>query len=137
MSKRFTKSRKIRVAKIATRQFLVSYGSIGIKVLASCKLTPKQIESARTVIVRTCQRKGQIFIRTKARFSVSKKPLGVRMGGGKGAIDHYVDAVPCGTVIFELDNVQLDIAKKALEKASYKLGVQCAVVYRHFAKISS
>jgi large subunit ribosomal protein L16 len=136
MSKRFTKSRKIRVAKIATRQFLVTYGSIGVKVLASCKLTTQQIESARTVIVRTCQRKGQIFIRTKARFSVSKKPLGVRMGGGKGGIDHYVDAVPSGTVIFELDNVPLDLAKKALEKATYKLGVPCCVVYRHFAKIS-
>jgi large subunit ribosomal protein L16 len=123
MSKRFTKSRKVRVAKVATRQFLIAYGSIGIKVLSSCKLTTQQIESARTVIVRTCQRKGQIFIRTRAKFSVSKKPLGVRMGGGKGGIDHYVDNIP------------LDLAKKALEKASYKLGVPCLVVYRHFAKI--
>lgn len=136
MSKRFTKCRKVRVAKIATRQFLVAYGSIGVKVLDSCKLTTQQIESARTVIVRTCNRKGQIFIRTVARFSVSKKPLGVRMGGGKGAIDKHVDAVPKGTVIFELDNVPLDLAKRALEKASYKLGVPCSVVYRHFAKIS-
>ena len=135
MSKRFTKYRKIRVAKVATRQFLVNYGSIGVKVLESCKLTAQQIESARTVIVRTCNRKGQIFIRTRARFSVSKKPLGVRMGGGKGAIDRYVDAVPKGAVIFELDNVPLELAKVALEKASYKLGVSCSVVYRHFAKI--
>ena len=136
MSKRFTKFRKVRVSKIATKQFSVAYGSIGVKVMSSCKLTTQQIESARTVIIRTCARKGQMFIRTRAKFSVSKKPLGVRMGGGKGSIDHYVDAVPSGTVIFELDNVPLDLAKKALEKASYKLGVPCAVVYRRFAKIS-
>ncbi len=136
MSKGFVKFRKVRVAKIATRQFLVAYGSIGVKVLASCKLTTQQIESARTVIVRTCNRKGQIFIRARGKFSVSKKPLGVRMGGGKGGIDKYVDAVPKGAIIFELDNVPLDLAKKALEKATYKLGVPCSVVYRHFAKIS-
>lgn len=133
--KRFNKFRKVRVSAVATRRTLVSYGYIGLKVTSSCKLDVRQINAARMVITRTCNRKGKLIIRAVARFPVSKKPLEVRMGGGKGAVDTHVESVAAGAVIFELDNVPADVAKLALEKARYKLGVSCSVVYRHFAKI--
>jgi large subunit ribosomal protein L16 len=135
MVKRFAKYRKLRCGSVAGRGNLVSYGSIGLKVLTPGKITAQQIKAARMVITRTCSRKGKVVCRVNVFFPVSKKPLEVRMGGGKGGVDHHAARVRAGAVIFEIDNIDLEVAELALQKASYKLNIPCKVVKRKFANI--
>ena len=137
MSKRFTKYRKVRSDKFAwSRGAEFFSGIIGLKALKPGKITKKQIESARVVISRACGKKGRISIRKNIFFPVTKKPLEVRMGGGKGPIDNFVCRVKGGDLIFELDNVSNDVAVKALNKAMYKLNIPCEIAHRRFVSVS-
>ena len=99
-------------------------------------MTKKQLESARMVISRTCNRKVKLIIRVNTFFPVTKKSLGVRMGGGKGAIDHEVAVVKAGHVLFEVDNVSKELAIEALSKAAYKLNIKCKIVCRKFVHLN-
>ena len=136
MSLKFAKYRKVRSDGVACTGTTIEFGKVGLKALECGKITKKQIESARIVMVRACGKKGRLFIRKNVFFPVTKKPLEVRMGGGKGAIDTYVATVRKGSILFELDNVPLDVAVEAFKKASYKLNINCKVVFRRFADLS-
>lgn len=130
---KFRKFRKIRLRKVATSCNSVSFGSYGIKVNESIKVTAKQIEAVRKVVSRTLKRNGVLYIRIFPHLPVTKKPLAVRMGGGKGGVDTWIAQAPAGTIILEIDNVTKDMAIDALNRAKYKLSVDCSIVERKFA----
>jgi len=136
MAQNFSKFRKVIPYGVAVSGATVSYGKIGLKASSPGRITAKQIEAARMVITRACNRIVKLVIRIAATLPVSKKPLEVRMGGGKGPIELYVAAVSAGTILFELDNVPIKMGVDALTKASYKMPIDCKVVLRKFVKLS-
>jgi large subunit ribosomal protein L16 len=129
---KFRKFRKVRVSGHATVCNSVQLGSYGLKVLENVKITSKQIEAVRRVISRTLKRGGVLYIRIFPQLPVTKKPLAVRMGGGKGAVEFWVAPVNMGTVIMEVDNVSEELAIEALTKAKFKLSADCEIVKRRF-----
>ncbi len=115
--------------KEATNGFMLSSGDYGLKAIISGKINPKQIESARRVISKHIGGGGKIWIRIFPDTPVSKKPVDVRMGKGKGAVEDWVFKVSPGKVLFEIGgNVSKIVAYQALTKASFKLSIKCKVV---------
>lgn len=108
---------------VATRKTLLAYGSFGLKSLQGKWVTARQIESARRAMTRFIQRGGKIWIRIFPHRPVTLKGGEIRMGGGKGAVDHYVAFVKPGTVLFEIDGVTREQAQEAMRLASHKLSV--------------
>jgi len=131
---RKVKHRKIQrgdqIRGLAQRKNTVAFGDAGLKAMTANWVTSRQIESARRAMTHYVQRGGKIWIRIFPDKSVSHKGLGVRMGGGKGAVDHYVCPVKPGTVMFEIGGIAPAQAKRALQLASYKLPMPCKIVYR-------
>jgi len=115
---------------IAHRGSTVSFGSFGLKTLDSGRITSRQIESARIAMTRHMKREGQVWIRIFPDKPITSKPQEVRMGKGKGALDHYVAVVRPGRIMFELDGVTPTVAKEALRLAAQKLPVQTKFVTR-------
>lgn len=108
----------------------VHFGEFGIQVLDRGWLTGQQIEAARVVINRYFQRRGKVWIRVFPDKPISKKPAEVRMGKGKGAVDHWVAVVRPGRILFEVANVPKEMAQSALRLASAKLGIRTRFVER-------
>ena len=108
----------------------LSYGSFGLQAVEGAWITNRQIEAARICLARYTKRQGKIWIRIFPHLSMSKKPLEVRMGAGKGAPDHWVAVVKNGTILFEMDGIQEEQAREALRLASQKLPIKCKVVSR-------
>jgi large subunit ribosomal protein L16 len=96
----------------------------GIKALDSKFITSRQIEAARIAATRYMKREGQLWIKIFPDKPITKKPLEVRMGKGKGALDHYVAVVRPGRIMFEISGVPIDVAKEALRLAAQKLPVK-------------
>ena len=109
---------------VATRKTTVAFGAFGLKATTHGWITSRQIESARRAMTRYVSRGGKIWIRIFPHKPVTKKGSEVPMGSGKGAVDHYVAIVKPGTVLFEMDGVPEETAKRAMELAAYKLPVQ-------------
>jgi large subunit ribosomal protein L16 len=99
----------------------ISFGTFAIKAMESGRINSRQIESARKVITRSMKRAGKLWIRVFPHTPVTKKPAEVRMGKGKGSVDHYIFKIKPGRVIFELDGVDYDVAESCLTKAASKL----------------
>jgi len=108
----------------------VSFGNFGLKAMESGLVSARQIESARRAMTRYVQRGGKIWIRIFPDKSVTKKGSEVPMGKGKGTVDHFVAIVRPGRVMFEMDGVKRDVAKKAMELAAYKLCVKSKFVVK-------
>lgn len=117
-----------QIKGVATRKAVVSFGSYGLKSLGAGWVTSRQIESARRAITGRLQRKGKVWIRIFPDKSVTVKGNEIRMGGGKGSVDHYVASVKPGTVMFEVDGIDLVEAKEALTLAAHKLPVKAVVI---------
>ena len=109
---------------LSQRGHRLSNGMFGIKALDSVFITSRQIEAARIAATRYMKREGQLWIKIFPDKPITKKPLEVRMGKGKGALDHYVAVVKPGRVLFEVAGVPHDIAKEALRLAAQKLPVK-------------
>lgn len=123
--------RKVRKGKnegIATRCNTVAFGDFGLMSLDNERITSKQIEAARQAITRYVKRGGKIWIRIFPHTPVSKKPLDVKMGSGKGEPQFYVAKVKAGTVMFEIADVTEEQAREALRLASHKLPVKCKII---------
>ena len=123
--------RKVRKGKnegIATRCNAVAFGDFGLMSLDNERVTSKQIEAARQAITRYVKRGGKIWIRIFPHTPVSKKPLDVKMGSGKGEPQFYVAKVKAGTVMFEIADVTEEQAREALRLASHKLPVRCKII---------
>ena len=108
----------------ATSNVRLAFGRYGLKSLETCWMTARQMEAARRTITRFLQKGGKLWIRIFADKPVTVKSSEVPMGGGKGAVDHYVAVVKPGTILFELDGISKDEAKEAFRLASHKLPVK-------------
>lgn len=124
------KHHKGRLRGVATSGTLLNNGAYGLKAVTGARLTSRQIEAARKAIVRRMKRAGKLWIRVFPDISVSKKPIEVRMGKGKGSVDRWVFPVQPGRVIFELDGIPLQVAQEALSIAGNKLPLKWRFVTR-------
>jgi len=128
-----TKYRKMFKGKMkgnAQRGATLAFGSYGIKSLEEVWMTARQIEAARIAATRYMKREGQLWIRIFPDKPITKKPLEVRMGKGKGAPEYWVAVVKPGTLIFEAEGVPLEVAREALRLAAQKLPVSTSFVVR-------
>ena len=114
--------------KKASRMTNVNYGDYGLKAVTESWVTSRQIEATRRVIVRFTRKTGKIWIRIFPDKPVTMKGAEVGMGKGKGSPDHFVAVVKPGTIMFEINGVSEEIAKKALTLAGHKLPVKCKFV---------
>jgi len=121
---KFRKMQKGRMKGNSGRGHLLSNGMFGIKSLDSAFLTSRQIEAARIAATRYMKREGQLWIKVFPDKPITKKPLEVRMGKGKGAPEYFVAVVKPGRIMFEVAGVNMDIAKEALRLAAQKLPVK-------------
>ena len=112
----------------SVRGSTLSFGSWGIKSLGEARLTSRQLEAARRAMTRHVQRGGKIWIRVFPHKPITKKGSEVGMGGGKGAVDHFVTPVTPGRIIFEIDGVSDALAEEALRRASHKLPFKTRIV---------
>jgi len=107
-----------------TRGAALAFGSYGLKALEARWITARQIEAARRAITHSVQRGGKIWIRIFPDKPVTRKPPEVTLGGGKGAVDHYVSPIKSGRILFEIDGVSAEAAREAMRLASHKLPVK-------------
>lgn len=122
-----TKYRKVQKGRMkgnAGRGYRLSNGMYGIKSLDSKFLTSRQIEAARIAATRYMKREGNIWIKIFPDKPITKKPLEVRMGKGKGAVEYWAAVVKPGRILFEIGGVPMDVAKEALRLAAQKLPVK-------------
>ena len=127
---KYRKQQKGRNRGIAHRGSRVAFGSFGLKTLESGWITNRQIEAARIAMTRYMKREGKVWIRIFPDKPITAKPLEVRMGKGKGNLDHYVCPVRPGRIMFELDGVPKEVAVEALRLAAQKLPVKTRTVTR-------
>ena len=127
---KFRKAHKGRIHGIATSAIDLAFGQFGLKATEPDRLTARQIEAARRALTRHMKRSGRVWIRVFPDVPVSKKPLEVRMGSGKGTPELWVCRVKPGRIIFELDGVSLEVAKQSLALAAAKLPVKTRFVER-------
>jgi len=125
---KFRKQQKGRMKGNSGRGHQLSYGTFGIKSLDSNFLTSRQIEAARIAATRYMKREGQLWIKIFPDKPITKKPLEVRMGKGKGAVEYWAAVVKPGRILFEVGGVPLDVAKEALRLAAQKLPVKTKFV---------
>ena len=131
-----TKFRKVRVGKNrgnATRGNYIAFGDYGLQSLSNERITSRQIEAARQAMTRYVKRGGKIWIRIFPHTPVSRKPLGLKMGGGKGNPEFFVAKVKNGTVMFEMKGVPEDVAREAMRLASHKLPVKTRFIKKEEA----
>ncbi len=112
----------------AARGTEVVFGDYGLKALEHGLLTDRELEAARKKITFATKKVGKYWFRVFPHKPVTKKPVGVKMGSGKGDIDHYVAVVKPGVVLFEIGGVDLETAKSAFAKAGHKLSVKTTLV---------
>ena len=128
--RKFRKDFKGRNRGMALRGNKVSFGEFGIKSKDLGRITARQIEAARRAIARHVKRGGKIVIRVFPDKPISKKPLEVRQGKGKGNVEYWVALVQPGRVLFELEGVSDDVAREAFRLASSKLPIKTEFVER-------
>ncbi len=121
---KFRKMQKGRMKGISGRGHLLSNGMFGMKSLETSFITSRQIEAARIAATRYMKREGQLWIKIFPDKPITKKPLEVRMGKGKGAPEYFVAVVLPGRIMFEVAGVGIDVAKEALRLAAQKLPVK-------------
>lgn len=127
---KFRKQHKGRNRGLASRGSKVSFGEFGLKALGRGRLTSRQIEAARRALTRSIKRGGRVWIRVFPDKPISKKPLEVRMGKGKGNPEYWVALVQPGKVLYEMEGVTEAVARDAFKLAAAKLPVQTAFVAR-------
>ena len=130
MRTKFRKAHKGRIKGIATSGATLAFGQYGLKAVEPERITARQIEAARRALTRHMKRSGRVWIRVYPDVPVSKKPLEVRMGSGKGAPEFWVARVKPGRVLFEIDGVPLLVAREALTLAAAKLPIKTRFVER-------
>jgi large subunit ribosomal protein L16 len=127
---RFRKAFKGRISGNTKGGAFLNFGEFGLKALEPERVTARQIEAARRALTRHMKRAGRVWIRVFPDVPVSKKPLEVRMGSGKGAPELWVVRVKPGRILFEIDGVPTPIAKEALTLAAAKLPIRTRFVER-------
>ena len=127
------KHRKVmrgRMTGRASRGNFLAYGDFGLVATEPCWMTANQIEAARVAMNRFIKRGGKIWIKVFPDKPITQKPIGVRMGSGKGNVEYWVAVVKPGRVMFEIAGVPEETAREALRLATHKLPIKCKVVSR-------
>lgn len=119
-----------RNRQIETRGTELVYGSFGLKAETSAWINSRQIEAARKTITNFLKRGGKVWIRIFPDKPVTVRPPEITMGGGKGAVDHYVFPVKPGRILFEVDGIDANIAMEALRLAGHKLPVRSRIIIK-------
>ena len=130
---KYRKQQRGRMKGVATRGNKVAYGEFGLQALQCGWITSQQIEAARIAMTRYIKRGGQVWIKIFPDKPVTSKPLGTRMGSGKGAPDHWVAVVKPGRVMFEIAGVSEEGAREAMRLAMHKLPIKCKFVVKEAA----
>jgi len=125
---KYRKMMKGRNRGYARSGYSLAFGDIAIKAVEAGRINSRQIEAARITATRAINRQGKIWIRVFPAKPITKRPLEVRMGKGKGPIDHYVMNIKPGRIIFEMAGVKEDVARKALTLAIHKLPFKTKII---------
>ncbi len=128
-----TKHRKVHKQPIkgqAKRGYSLSFGTFGLKALETIHLTDRQIEAARQALTRHMKREGTVWIRIFPDKPMTRKPLEVRMGKGKGNLEFWASVIKPGRILFEAEGVPMQLAKEAMQLAADKLPIKCKFVVR-------
>lgn len=128
---KYRKQQKGRNTGLAHKGSSISFGSFALKSLEFSRLTSRQIEAARIALTRNMKREGKVWIRIFPDKPITSKPAEVRMGKGKGAVDHWVCNIQPGRILFEIEGVTEELAHASLRLAAQKLPVLCKAVTRH------
>jgi large subunit ribosomal protein L16 len=127
---KYRKVQKGRIHGLAYKGATIAFGSFALKSLEPARITSNQIEAARIAITRYIKREGKLWIRVFPDKPITKKPAEVRMGKGKGAPEYWVALCKPGRILFELDGIELEMAKKALTLGAQKLPVSTRIIVR-------
>lgn len=127
---KYRRVQKGRINGLAQRGSQLSFGSFGLKSLESGRITDRQIEAARIAVTRAMKREGKVWINIFPDKPITKKPLEVRMGKGKGSLDHWVAVIKPGRIIFETEGVPLEVAQESLRLAAQKLPLKTKFIVR-------
>lgn len=132
-----TKHRRVRKGRIkgpATSGNTIAFGQYALQAVGTDRVTSRQIESARQAMTRYIKRGGKIWIRIFPHTPVTRKPLGLKMGGGKGSPEFFVAKVRPGTILFEMQGVSEDVAREAMRLAAHKLSVKTKFIVHEVAE---
>ena len=127
---RYRKQQKGRNRGLASRGNRVSFGEFGLKATGRGRLTARQIEAARRAMTRHARRGGKVWIRVFPDKPITKKPLEVRQGKGKGSVEYWVAQIKPGRILYEMEGVSEEVARRAFELAAAKLPFSTTVVSR-------
>ena len=127
---KYRKQHKGRNTGLALRGSAVSFGDFGLKATSRGNLTARQIEAARRCITRTVKRGARVWIRVFPDKPISKKPLEVRMGSGKGSVEYWVCRIKPGMVLYEMEGVDESVAREAFRLAGAKLPIRTTFAAR-------
>lgn len=125
---KFRKQQRGRMKGKAIKGSTISFGEVALKSIETGKITSRQIESARVAITRKVKRGGKLWIRIFPDFPYTKKPAETRMGKGKGNPEGWVAKIKPGRILFEIAGIDEELARQALESASFKLPVKTKVI---------
>ncbi|MGZ8503600.1 MAG: 50S ribosomal protein L16 [Flavitalea sp.] len=124
------KAQKGRIRAVAKRGSTIAFGSFALKALEPIWMNNRQIEAARQALTRSMKREGNVWIRIFPDKPITRKPLEVRMGKGKGNPEFWAAVVEPGRILFECDGVSMEVAKQALELAAQKLPIKTKFIVR-------
>jgi len=127
---KFRKQHKLRNRGVAIRGGKVSFGEYGLKATERGRMTARQIEAARRALTREMKRAGKVYIRVFPDKPITKKPLEVRMGKGKGSVEYWVAQIQPGRMLFEVEGISAEVAERAFALASAKLPFKTTFVKR-------
>lgn len=127
---KYRRVRKGRIKGPATSGNTIAFGDYALQSVGQERITSRQIESARQAMTRYIKRGGKIWIRIFPHTPVTKKPVGLKMGGGKGSPEFFVAKVRPGTILFEMQGVSEDVAREAMRLASHKLPIKTKFIVR-------
>ena len=130
---KFRKVRKGKIRGVATRGNYIAYGDFALQAQGHERITSRQIEAARQAMTRYIKRGGKIWIRIFPHTPVTRKPLDVKMGSGKGSPEFFVAKVRPGTILFEMQGVDISVAQEAMRLAGHKLPVKTKFLSREEA----
>lgn len=128
--RKYRKEFRGKMKGAAQRGTTLNFGQYGLKAIESGRLKARELEAARKKITFVTQRTGKYWIRVFPHKPVTTKPSGVKMGSGKGEVDHYEARAKAGTILFELGGVEENVARDAFRKAAHKLSVKTKFVKR-------
>ena len=124
---KYKKTRKGRLKKFEYKSNKLKFGTVGLKAIESCIINTRQIEAARQAITRKMKRKGKVWIRIFPDLPITSKPIGVRMGKGKGNLSHWGARVAGGTILFEICGGNYSLVITALKTGGAKLPIKTRI----------